>query len=160
MPGLDTLIKAMNKLQDAFAVLGQSPLDLPQIAVVGGQSAGKSSVLENIVGKDFLPRGSGIVTRRPLVLKLITETRLEVEYAEFLHLPGQKFMDWSKVREAIESATEKDPKCANKGISKVPINLTIFSPNVLNLTLIDLPGMTRVAVGDQPPDINEQIVSI
>ena len=157
MPGLDTLIKAMNKLQDAFAVLGQSPLDLPQIAVVGGQSAGKSSVLENIVGKDFLPRGSGIVTRRPLVLKLITETRLEVEYAEFLHLPGQKFTDWSKVREAIESATEKDPKCANKGISKVPINLTIFSPNVLNLTLIDLPGMTRVAVGDQPPDINEQI---
>ena len=41
-------------------------LDLPQIAVVGGQSAGKSSVLENFVGKDFLPRGSGIVTRRPL----------------------------------------------------------------------------------------------
>ena len=154
---MDTLIKAMNKLQDAFAVLGQSPLDLPQIAVVGGQSAGKSSVLENIVGKDFLPRGSGIVTRRPLVLKLITETRLDQEYAEFLHLPGEKFTDWAKVREAISNATENDPKCANKGISKIPINLTIYSPTVLNLTLIDLPGMTRVAVGDQPPDINEQI---
>ena len=48
-------------------------LDLPQIAVVGGQSAGKSSVLENFVGRDFLPRGSGIVTRRPLVLQLITD---------------------------------------------------------------------------------------
>lgn len=154
---MDGLIKAMNKLQDAFSVLGQSPLDLPQIAVVGGQSAGKSSVLENIVGKDFLPRGSGIVTRRPLVLKLITETRLEQEYAEFLHLPGQKFTDWAEVRKGIEDATEKDPKCLNKGISKVPINLTIYSPTVLNLTLIDLPGMTRVAVGDQPPDINEQI---
>jgi replication fork clamp-binding protein CrfC len=151
----DGLIKAMNKLQDAFSVLGQSPLDLPQIAVVGGQSAGKSSVLENIVGKDFLPRGSGIVTRRPLVLKLITIKG--AEYAEFLHLPGEKFTDWAKVRAAIENATETDPNCANKGISKVPINLTIYSPTVLNLTLIDLPGMTRVAVGDQPPDINEQI---
>jgi len=39
--------------------------------VVGSQSSGKSSVLENIVGRDFLPRGTGIVTRRPLVLQLI-----------------------------------------------------------------------------------------
>lgn len=65
----------MNRLQDAFAQLGVSmALDLPQIAVVGGQSAGKSSVLENFVGRDFLPRGSGIVTRRPLVLQLINST--------------------------------------------------------------------------------------
>lgn len=42
-------------------------MDLPQIAVIGSQSSGKSSVLENIVGRDFLPRGTGIVTRRPLV---------------------------------------------------------------------------------------------
>lgn len=59
-------------MQDAFAQLGVSmSIDLPQIAVVGGQSASKSSVLENFVGKDFLPRGSGIVTRRPLILQLI-----------------------------------------------------------------------------------------
>ena len=38
---------------------------------MGSQSSGKSSVLENIVGRDFLPRGTGIVTRRPLVLQLI-----------------------------------------------------------------------------------------
>jgi hypothetical protein len=35
-----------------------------QIAVVGSQSSGKSSVLESIVGYDFLPRGTGICTRR------------------------------------------------------------------------------------------------
>lgn len=57
--------------QDAFQQTGQKlDIDLPQIAVVGSQSAGKSSVLENFVGKDFLPRGSGIVTRRPLVLQV------------------------------------------------------------------------------------------
>ena len=159
--GMDGLISAMNKLQDAFTVLGESPLDLPQIAVVGGQSAGKSSVLENIVGRDFLPRGSGIVTRRPLVIKLITARPGEPEVAEFLHLPNKEFVnDWAGVRQAIEDATENDPRCANKGISNVPINLTIVSPDVLNLTLIDLPGMTRVAVGDQPADINEQIRSM
>uniref|UniRef100_A0A672PT22 Dynamin-type G domain-containing protein n=1 Tax=Sinocyclocheilus grahami TaxID=75366 RepID=A0A672PT22_SINGR len=69
---MEDLIPLVNRMQDAFSAIGQNAdLDLPQIAVVGGQSAGKSSVLENFVGKDFLPRGSGIVTRRPLVLQLI-----------------------------------------------------------------------------------------
>lgn len=70
--GMQMLIPLVNKLQDAFASLSVPlNLDLPQIAVVGSQSAGKSSVLENFVGRDFLPRGSGIVTRRPLILQLI-----------------------------------------------------------------------------------------
>ena len=50
--GMEELIPLVNKLQDAFSSIGQScHLDLPQIAVVGGQSAGKSSVLENFVGR-------------------------------------------------------------------------------------------------------------
>ncbi|KHJ45264.1 dynamin family protein [Trichuris suis] len=103
--GMQQLIPLVNQLQDAFTHLGVSlALDLPQIAVVGGQSAGKSSVLEAFVGKDFLPRGSGIVTRRPLILQLIHDNSV-----------------------------------------------------VLNLTLIDLPGLTKVPVGDQPPDIEQQI---
>lgn len=70
--GMQMLIPLVNKLQDAFSSLSVPlNLDLPQIAVVGSQSAGKSSVLENFVGRDFLPRGSGIVTRRPLILQLI-----------------------------------------------------------------------------------------
>ena len=44
-----------------------------------------------------------------------------------------------------------------QGISKKPIHLKIFSPHVLNLTLVDLPGLTKVAVGDQPEDIEQQI---
>lgn len=66
------LIKLVNRLQDTFAAANiSSPIDLPQIVVIGSQSSGKSSVLEHIVGRDFLPRGSGIVTRRPLILQLI-----------------------------------------------------------------------------------------
>ncbi|BCS25108.1 dynamin-like GTPase vpsA [Aspergillus puulaauensis] len=169
-----SLISLVNKLQDVFSTVGvQNPIDLPQIAVVGSQSSGKSSVLENIVGRDFLPRGSGIVTRRPLILQLINkppqangvkEEKLETtdkeanvdEYGEFLHIPGQKFHDFNKIREEIVRETETKVG-RNAGISAAPINLRIYSPNVLTLTLVDLPGLTKVPVGDQPKDIEKQI---
>ncbi|XP_067846808.1 dynamin 3a isoform X3 [Heptranchias perlo] len=152
--GMEELIPLVNRLQDAFSAIGQScNLDLPQIAVVGGQSAGKSSVLENFVGRDFLPRGSGIVTRRPLVLQLVNSS---TEHAEFLHCKGKKFTDFEEVRHEIEVETDRATG-TNKGISSVPINLRIYSPNMLNLTLIDLPGITKVPVGDQPADIEYQI---
>uniref|UniRef100_A0A8C5AEH1 Dynamin-type G domain-containing protein n=1 Tax=Gadus morhua TaxID=8049 RepID=A0A8C5AEH1_GADMO len=152
--GMEDLIPLVNKLQDAFSSIDQScNLDLPQIAVVGGQSAGKSSVLENFVGRDFLPRGSGIVTRRPLVLQLISAN---AEWAEFLHCKGKKFTDFDEVRQEIEAETDRVTG-ANRGISPVPINLRVYSPHVLNLTLIDLPGITKVPVGDQPVDIEQQI---
>ncbi|XP_037619568.1 dynamin-2-like isoform X2 [Sebastes umbrosus] len=152
--GMEDLIPLINKLQDAFSSIGQTcNLDLPQIAVVGGQSAGKSSVLENFVGRDFLPRGNGIVTRRPLILQLVNN---KAEYAEFLHCKGRKFVDFDEVRQEIEAETDRITG-SNKGISSIPINLRVYSPNVLNLTLIDLPGMTKVAVGDQPHDIEFQI---
>ncbi|KAF4445576.1 vacuolar protein sorting-associated protein 1 [Fusarium austroafricanum] len=169
------LIQLVNKLQDVFATVGvNNPIDLPQIAVVGSQSSGKSSVLENIVGRDFLPRGSGIVTRRPLVLQLINRPAQsngvkaeEVdttndkqanadEWGEFLHAPGQKFYDFSKIRDEISRETEAKVG-RNAGISPAPINLRIYSPNVLTLTLVDLPGLTKVPVGDQPRDIERQI---
>lgn len=131
-------------------------LDLPQIAVVGGQSAGKSSVLENFVGRDFLPRGSGIVTRRPLILQLINSAQ---EYGEFLHCKGKIFQDFDEIRKEIEADTDRLTG-TNKGISNLPINLRVYSPHVLNLTLIDLPGLTKVPVGDQPLDIEQQIRSM
>ncbi|XP_054919159.1 dynamin-1 isoform X2 [Dermacentor andersoni] len=152
--GMESLIPIVNRLQDAYTQLGASlTLDLPQIAVVGGQSAGKSSVLENFVGRDFLPRGSGIVTRRPLVLQLIN---CNTEYGEFLHCRGKKFTDFDAIRKEIEDETDRVTG-SNKGISSVPINLRVYSPLVLNLTLVDLPGLTKVPVGDQPADIESQI---
>ncbi|VVT56781.1 uncharacterized protein SAPINGB_P005268 [Magnusiomyces paraingens] len=162
------LISTVNRLQDAFATLGpmSNPIDLPQITVVGSQSSGKSSVLENIVGRDFLPRGTGIVTRRPLVLQLTNRRAGDKmsdgsdapaeEWGEFLHLPGKKFTDFDAIRKEIEAETEKTTG-HNAGISPVPINLRIFSPNVLTLTLVDLPGLTKVPVGDQPQNIERLI---
>jgi len=152
--GMESLIPIINRMQDAFTKLGvPMVIDLPQIAVVGGQSAGKSSVLENFVGKDFLPRGSGIVTRRPLILQLINGP---TEHGEFLHCKGKKFMNFSEIMKEIEDETDRVTG-SNKGISNLPINLRVYSPNVLNITLIDLPGLTKIPVGDQPQDIEQQI---
>ncbi|KAG8682222.1 Dynamin- GTPase protein, partial [Ceratobasidium sp. 395] len=159
------LIELVNKLQDTFANLGpyspsRGELDMPQLAVVGSQSAGKSSVLETIVGRDFLPRGQGIVTRRPLVLQLIhtpapSDGAQPVEYGQFLHV-DKRFTDFGEIRREIEAETFRVAG-QNKGVSKLPINLRIYSPNVLNLTLVDLPGLTKIPVGDQPSDIERQI---
>ncbi|KAA0044287.1 dynamin-related protein 3A-like [Cucumis melo var. makuwa] len=151
-----SVIPIVNKLQDIFAQLGsQSTIELPQVAVVGSQSSGKSSVLEALVGRDFLPRGSGICTRRPLVLQLL-QTNTDKEYGEFLHLPGKKFYDFSEIRREIQSETEREVG-GNKGVSDKQIRLKIFSPNVLDITLVDLPGITKVPVGDQPSDIEARI---
>eukprot|EP00249_Psilotum_nudum_P020336 c27659_g1_i8 orf=497-3082(+) len=158
-----SVIPTVNKLQDIFAQLGSaSTIDLPQVAVVGSQSSGKSSVLEALVGRDFLPRGAEICTRRPLVLQLVQLVRRPddkseiVEWGEFLHLPGRRFTDFSAIRKEIQSETDRESG-TNKGISESQIRLKIFSPNVLNITLVDLPGITKVPVGDQPSDIEARV---
>ncbi|CAN1307384.1 Dynamin-related protein 3A [Linum perenne] len=156
-----SVIPVVNKLQDIFAQLGsQSTIELPQVAVVGSQSSGKSSVLEALVGRDFLPRGNDICTRRPLVLQLVQTKRKsdgsQEEWGEFLHRPDKRFFDFSEIRSEIEAVTAKEAG-GNKGVSDKQIRLKIFSPNVLDITLVDLPGITKVPVGDQPTDIESRI---
>ncbi|ESW20350.1 hypothetical protein PHAVU_006G201400 [Phaseolus vulgaris] len=156
-----SVISLVNRLQDIFSRVGsQSTIDLPQVAVVGSQSSGKSSVLEALVGRDFLPRGNDICTRRPLVLQLVQTKRKpdapDDEYGEFLHLPGRKFHDFSDIRREIQAETDREAG-GNKGVSDKQIRLKIFSPNVLDITLVDLPGITKVPVGDQPSDIEARI---
>ncbi|XP_017660247.1 PREDICTED: dynamin-1-like protein isoform X3 [Lepidothrix coronata] len=145
-------------------------------------SSGKSSVLESLVGRDLLPRGTGVVTRRPLILQLVhvspedgrkgagdendpatwknpRHLSKEVDAAEwgkFLHTKNKIYTDFDEIRQEIENETERISG-NNKGISPEPIHLKIFSANVVNLTLVDLPGMTKVPVGDQPKDIELQI---
>ncbi|KAI8393761.1 Dynamin central region-domain-containing protein [Radiomyces spectabilis] len=158
---MNDLIELTNKVQTVLSsISSHETLDLPQIVVVGSQSSGKSSVLETIVQRDFLPRGSGIITRRPLILQLITLPQpTALEYGEFLHLKEKKFYDFSDIRHEIERETTRLAG-ENKGISRMPIHLRIYSPKVLTLTLVDLPGLTKIPIGDQPSDIEKQIRSL
>ncbi|XP_023123696.2 dynamin-1-like protein isoform X2 [Amphiprion ocellaris] len=165
---MEALIPVINKLQDVFNTVGADIIQLPQIVVVGTQSSGKSSVLESLVGRDILPRGTGIVTRRPLILQLVhidpddsrkanEENGIDgEEWGKFLHTKNKIYTDFEEIRQEIETETERISG-NNKGISDEPIHLKIFSPHVVNLTLVDLPGITKVPVGDQPKDIEIQI---
>ncbi|KAK3027492.1 hypothetical protein RJ639_040293 [Escallonia herrerae] len=150
MATMQSLIGLVNRIQQACTVLGDHGGEgmslweaLPSVAVVGGQSSGKSSVLESVVGRDFLPRGSGIVTRRPLVLQL-HKTGGQSEYAEFLHAPKKKFTDFAAVRKEIQDETDRITG-RTKQISNIPIHLSIYSPNEGQIETIveDIENMVR-----------------
>lgn len=154
---MDRLIPALNTIRDALAsVQLQLGADLPHIAVVGGQSVGKSSVLESFVGESFLPTGAGVVTRRPLLLRLVQGEPNSPKWGEFGHLPGRRIEDFNEIRAEIGRDTEY--VCGKQqAISNEPIVLQITSPKVIDLTLIDLPGIARVPAGEQPLDIEQRL---
>ena len=104
--GMKDVIHIINKLHDVFTSTGVTDiLELPQIAVVGGQSAGKSSVLENFVGKDFLPRGSGIVTRRPLSKHRVSFHREAFLLVKILILWTQEAMKTSQLQNIFRAVS-------------------------------------------------------
>jgi hypothetical protein len=147
---LRKLINLIDQLRDCGV---NEYIKLPRICSLGTQSSGKSSVLESIVGLDFLPRGDGVVTRRPLELRLCHINHGE-PWAVFEEVKGEKFTDFNKVRETIESLTDK--VCVGeKNIVDNPIILNVYSQTCPDLTLVDLPGVTRVPVGKQPKNIEE-----
>uniref|UniRef100_A0A8C1D0B2 Uncharacterized protein n=3 Tax=Cyprinus carpio carpio TaxID=630221 RepID=A0A8C1D0B2_CYPCA len=142
---------------DRLRSLGvEKDLALPAIAVIGDQSSGKSSVLEALSGV-ALPRGSGIVTRCPLELKMIrtkdeTKWHGRISYNE----KEEDIHDPAEVEKKICEA-QNEMAGAGVGISDELISLQITSASVPDLTLIDLPGIARVAVKGQPEDIGDQI---
>ena len=147
---LRKLISLIDQLRDCGV---NEYIKLPRICSLGTQSSGKSSVLESIVGLDFLPRGDGVVTRRPLELRLCHINSGE-PWAIFEERKGTKFTDFIKVRETIEALT--DEVCSkNKNIIDKPIVLNVYSQTCPDLTLVDLPGVTRVPIGDQPKNIEQ-----
>ncbi len=147
---LRKLINLIDQLRDCGV---NEYIKLPRICSLGTQSSGKSSVLESIVGLDFLPRGDGVVTRRPLELRL-NHINSGQPWAIFEERKGTKFTDFIKVRETIEALTDEVCK-ANKNIVDKPIVLNVYSQTCPDLTLVDLPGVTRVPIGDQPKNIEQ-----
>ncbi|KAF0914843.1 hypothetical protein E2562_032520 [Oryza meyeriana var. granulata] len=151
------LLDAVDRLRHLKVT--QEGIQLPTIVVVGDQSSGKSSVLESLAGIS-LPRGQGICTRVPLVMRLQDDPsadspKLQLEYSNCRVVATSE----AKVADAINAATAEIAG-SGKGISGAPITLVVRKRGVPDLTLVDLPGITRVPVQGQPDDIYDQIARI
>lgn len=151
---------------------------IPKMVVVGTQSSGKSSVLNRILRMDILPVGKQMVTRTPLHMELNQRNTGDLARVEFgtysgsgkswhithelnVTIPEPSVADMKRIESIINEETCKRAG-DDKNISKTPITMRIFSPNVPTLTLVDLPGLTSVACRDrgQPADIKEQIIDL
>lgn len=150
------LTKKMIEIRNILQKVGQSStLNLPSIVVIGSQSSGKSSVLEAIVGHEFLPKGSNMVTRRPIELTLVNTPSSREEYGEFPDLGLGRVSDFTSIQRTLTelNLAVPDTEC----VSDDPIHLTIYSPNVPDLSLIDLPGYIQVVGQNQPLALKQKI---
>ncbi|EEF38336.1 interferon-induced GTP-binding protein mx, putative [Ricinus communis] len=149
------LLDAVDKLRHLMVM--KEGIQLPTIVVGGDQSSGKSSVLESLAGIN-LPRGQGICTRVPLVMRLQHHSAPKPKL--FLEFNGKTVStDESHVADAINLATD-EVSGNGKGISNSPLTLVVKKFGVPDLTMVDLPGITRVPVHGQPENIYEQIAEI
>ncbi|CDO51519.1 similar to Saccharomyces cerevisiae YOR211C MGM1 Mitochondrial GTPase [Geotrichum candidum] len=152
-----TLTRKMIEIRHLLHEVGQSKnLQLPSIVVIGSQSSGKSSVLEALVGHEFLPKGTNMVTRRPIELTLINSNEENgQEYGVFPALQTGKITDFGQVQRTLTDLNLAVP--ASEAVSDDPIQLHIYSPKVPDLTLIDLPGYIQVSGSDQPEFLKQRI---
>lgn len=154
------LTKQLIEVRNILKTVNQncSALQLPSIVVIGSQSSGKSSVLEAIVGHEFLPKGNNMVTRRPIELTLVHTPNAEVEYGEFPEIGISKVEDFAQIQRTLSelNMSVSESEC----VSTDPIELKIYSPNVPDLTLIDLPGYIQVINRKQPPILKRKIVEL
>jgi len=166
MEGCVALVNKLQALSNKYGGnVGRELWDLlPAIIVIGGQSSGKSSVLESIIGLEdgaILPRGTGIVTKAPIVVQLVRNGEGGTPpYGIFAHDHDRRYrldVIQAEIMHRTRVLTEKST------VSSTPIMLTLYAPDVVNLTLVDLPGMTRVSLDGQQPqivdDLNDLIFS-
>ena len=150
------ITKMMIEIRNLLQKVGQSnTVTLPSIVVIGSQSSGKSSVLEAIVGHEFLPKGSNMITRRPIELTLVNDPDARSDYAEFPDLGLHRITDFSLVQKNLTELNMSVPE--SECVSDDPIHLVIHSPNVPDLSLIDLPGYIQVAGENQPRELKRKI---
>ncbi|BDA44188.1 Dynamin-related protein 5A [Coccomyxa sp. Obi] len=156
--------EAYSRLQAAAVAFGES-LPIPEIVAIGGQSDGKSSLLEAFLGFRFNVREVEMGTRRPLICLMVhdptAETprcRLQAEDSEEF---GSPIYPKTAVAEAIKEMTEAHLRQTGGTVSAKPIVLRVEFAYAPNLTIIDTPGFilkARQGEGESTPnDILEMV---
>ncbi|CAF4129586.1 unnamed protein product [Rotaria sordida] len=153
----------MDRIDQARVLLAPNNygITFPNVIVVGDQSSGKSSLLESLslVG---LPKGNGIVTRCPLVLRLRKSNERRV-YRVYDGNHDNKKVLLDEANLIIPRYIEEETKKLagdHKNIVKDMIELQVEDPSVRDLTVVDLPGIAHNPIADQPEDIYDQTINL
>ncbi|KAI5955183.1 MGM1 [Candida jiufengensis] len=149
------LTRQMIEIRNLLSSIDHDGIKLPSIVVIGSQSSGKSSVLESIVGQEFLPKGSNMVTRRPIELTLVNTPESASNVAELPALKMYNLTDFTQLQKILYDLNMAVPE--TDCISNDPIQVTIRSPKVPDLSLVDLPGYIQVEAADQPIELKKKI---
>ena len=157
---------AYNRLQAAAVAFGES-LPVPEIVAIGGQSDGKSSLLEAFLGFKFNLTNSEIGTRRPLIVQIRHSPgaiepicRLQDENSVEFGLP----LSVKEVSHLLKERTDRHLSQLNKSVSSIPIILRCEYAHSPNLTIYDMPGFILKAGAGQdestPDDIRAMVLDI
>lgn len=152
-----TEIKTLCTIQGTLAAAGLSrKINLPNIIVLGAQSSGKSSVLEHIIGREFLPRGQGIVTRRPVIIQKIVDPSVR---KDMLFLNNEPMSGYKELGQRLTESMKRAAKTGD-GITAEPVIVKMILNFGVSLSLIDMPGLTKIALNDQSPEFPQLIRDI
>ena len=152
--------RAVIDLVDYLRKIGlHKKIPIPQIAVMGDQSSGKSSVLEAISGIPF-PRGSGLVTRCPtmVIMSQGCSWKAEISIQDSDPLVIENENEKEKISEHITKLTNELAGDGNDFAGENEfIEIKLRGPDVPDLTIIDLPGIVRTIVDGQNKNVMEQV---
>ncbi|THF96841.1 dynamin-related protein 5A-like [Camellia sinensis] len=158
-----TRFEAFNRLQ-AAAVAFEEKLPIPEIVAIGGQSDGKSSLLEALLGFRFNVREVEMGTRRPLILQMVHDPtaldprcRFQDEDSEEY---GSPVVLASAIADLIKSRTEALLKKTKAAVSSKPIVMRAEYAHCPNLTIIDTPGFVLKAKKGEPENTPDEILSM
>lgn len=155
--------EAYNRLQAAAVAFGEK-LPIPEIVAIGGQSDGKSSLLEALLGFRFNVREVEMGTRRPLVLQMVHDPaaleprcRFQEEDSEEY---GHPMVLSSAIADLIKQRTESHLRTTQAAVSSKPIVMRAEYAHCPNLTIIDTPGFVLKAKKGEPERTPQEILSM
>ncbi|KAI5420408.1 dynamin-related protein 5A [Lathyrus oleraceus] len=155
--------EAYNRLQAAAVAFGET-LPIPEIVAVGGQSDGKSSLLEALLGFRFNIREVEMGTRRPLILQMLHDPSALEPSCRFQEEDSEEYgspvLSATTIADIIKSRTEELLKKTKTAVSPKPIVLKAEYAHCPNLTIIDTPGFVLKAKKGEPENTPEEIISM
>lgn len=155
--------EAYNRLQAAAVAFGEK-LPIPEIVALGGQSDGKSSLLEALLGFRFNVREVEMGTRRPLILQMVNDSNALEPRCRFQEEDSEEYgnaiVSSTTIADTIKSRTEALLRKTKTAVSPKSIVMRVEYAHCPNLTIIDTPGFVLKAKKGEPESTPDEILSM